>query len=700
MNISKTNQILINRIKKVLIKHIKNPKALKASDLAIAKIQGQNSKLKELYRIIKKVSPELNTLPKLITHDKHTKQVAVIQQKTQSRLDKFNSFKTPEQAQALYQSLRLLPKSATVKNINAEYKKKHIISIYVDKAITRDSLHKLGDKISKNFKAQGIHGSIGIAIKYAETWRGSQFVDFGEKVRLHTNQDSDQNFDEENIEAYEIFYMETSAKVGKSQYNDCFYNCLNQVLGDKLPWQTPESFKKVFHIPRYDKFPLSKISLVEKALKNVAINVSGDYLYNSGVSSLKRINLTVSKEHITLAKEMTPYNKQVSYKERKPIIYDRATFNAYDGNKIYKMPLNDLYDHYDWKTDYIIINYVPVLKINKVQVKQTMEEAYDRFVEEADTLKEITNGKMNLYKTGNDKVTALNLFQSLTKHIEAPLTIGQNEADEIQKASMGAIIFNTKEYVGTYHKYDIKSDYPSIMKSGMLFPCKEGEFQQLSSDDFIQHRMTFFRYGIYRCHIPYNAKYKKLFRFNDNNRYTHIDLTRALKLNMDMYIIEDDQANFLYYSRDKLLTGSEIFGEYIDYCFDLKEKKAPKSKSILNVLWGALSQKKIKKRINDNNDPIVISDTDILHGIKPFNDHKTIFEVSKMTSQYKSGWARIAPFLLAKGRVKISTLIEPYQEICIRCHTDSMNLMEQPPNIVLGDKIGDLVYEGVFNSNN
>ena len=71
-----------------------------------------------------------------------------------------------------------------------------------------------------------------------------------------------------------------------------------------------------------------------------------------------------------------------------------------------------------------------------------------------------------------------------------------------------------------------------------------------------------------------------------------------------------------------------------------------------------------------------------------------------MTSQYKSGWARIAPFLLAKGRSKISSLIEPYQDICIRCHTDSMNLMEQPPNIVLGDKIGDLVYEGVFNSNN
>ena len=209
MNISKTNQILINRIKKNAAQHVKNPKALKTIDLCITKIQGQNSKLKELYKIIKNASPQLNTLPKLITHDKHTKQVAVIQKQSQSRLAQFNSFQTPEQAKAVYESLRLLPKSAKIKNIGAEYNKKHIIATYVDKAITRDNLHKLGDKISKNFKARGIKGSIGIAIKYAEAWRGSQFVNFGDKVRLHTNRDSDQNFDEENIEAYEIYYMES-----------------------------------------------------------------------------------------------------------------------------------------------------------------------------------------------------------------------------------------------------------------------------------------------------------------------------------------------------------------------------------------------------------------------------------------------------------------------------------------------------------
>ena len=48
MTISKTNQVLINKIKKTLAQHVKNPKALLLTELAIAKVQGQHSKLKEL----------------------------------------------------------------------------------------------------------------------------------------------------------------------------------------------------------------------------------------------------------------------------------------------------------------------------------------------------------------------------------------------------------------------------------------------------------------------------------------------------------------------------------------------------------------------------------------------------------------------------------------------------------------------------
>ena len=48
----------------------------------------------------------------MITHDKRTKQIGLIEQKSKPKLAQFNSFQTPQQAQAVYQSLKLLPKNA------------------------------------------------------------------------------------------------------------------------------------------------------------------------------------------------------------------------------------------------------------------------------------------------------------------------------------------------------------------------------------------------------------------------------------------------------------------------------------------------------------------------------------------------------------------------------------------------------------
>jgi len=214
----------------------------------------------------------------------------------------------------------------------------------------------------------------------------------------------------------------------------------------------------------------------------------------------------------------------------------------------------------------------------------------------------------------------LHLFETLTRHIDDPVLPKQAEGDWIHKAFFGAIIFDEKKSCN-YYKYDIKSAYPSIMDSKFCFPVKEGEFKCVSLAEF--NALSFFPYGIYRCKIDYDPTYKKLFRFNDHNHYTHVDLTRAKELNIPMTIIEDGQANFLHYSRDKLLTGSEIFGPYIKFCFDLKQRKAPRAKQILNILWGSLCQKWTKKVISANDDMYDIPETTKLHGIKPYNNDKT-----------------------------------------------------------------------------
>ena len=84
----------------------------------------------------------------------------------------------------------------------------------------------------------------------------------------------------------------------------------------------------------------------------------------------------------------------------------------------------------------------------------------------------------------------------------------------------------------------------------------------------------------------------RMFRFNNKNKYTHIDLCTAVSLGLTIHLIQDGKANFLYYSRDKCLAGSELFSEFVDLLFIIKESGIKRCKFILNILWGALCEKK------------------------------------------------------------------------------------------------------------
>ena len=58
---------------------------------------------------------------------------------------------------------------------------------------------------------------------------------------------------------------------------------------------------------------------------------------------------------------------------------------------------------------------------------------------------------------------------------------------------------NFTEYEGGAYKYDIKSQYPSILKSVFMIPLKAGEFKKFSKDEF--DKLEYFTYGIYRVKI-------------------------------------------------------------------------------------------------------------------------------------------------------------------------------------------------------
>jgi len=84
--------------------------------------------------------------------------------------------------------------------------------------------------------------------------------------------------------------------------------------------------------------------------------------------------------------------------------------------------------------------------------------------------------------------------------------------------------------------------------------------------------------------------------------------------------------------------------------------------------------------------------------LKPsiINDNEIICSYSKFNNLYKYSYARIMPFLISKARKIISKIIQPYEQICIRCHTDGVIFKEEPKGIKYGENLGDLVFEGYF----
>jgi hypothetical protein len=479
-----------------------------------------------------------------------------------------------------------------------------------------------------------------------------------------------------------IIYMleDPTTAGGVSNNNDCLYDCLKHYLNDNLPFKEPVDLKRFLKIGRRDKVDYKMIPLIEAKLKTYVINLSGDYTYISPIKSKKVINLLLEDEHYTVLEEkVAKVNKQlISFKAKKPIIYCSRSFMAYDGVNEFFLTKDQKHEIYNHRTPYILVD--------KTDKKLTFKEEYDLFVHDADLLKNETNGQVNLYKTGNTKTMSLDIFNRYTKYIKNPSKPSHLEADWITQASHGALIFHDK-YQGPVHKYDKKSMYPSIMNSKMLFPVDAGEFH------YITELPEILTYGIYRLTIKRsNTKKDRLFRFNQKNKYSHIDIYHARKLNLDIKLIVDKEANCLLWTRDKLLTGTEIFGQFIDYTFDLKNRlKIDRAKKLINTLWGALCEKKTKNYVCSNDLDIGKNAKPIT--IRPTDDGKTLIEVIKRDNQYVSGFCRIKPFLLGKARSIMSDIMLPFNDLLVRCHTDGF-MSTQELDIKTGDALGDLVYEG------
>jgi hypothetical protein len=307
---------------------------------------------------------------------------------------------------------------------------------------------------------------------------------------------------------------------------------------------------------------------------------------------------------------------------------------------------------------------------------------------EADKLKKLTDGKINLFRTGSVAKTSLQLFYDTCNPPE-PETIEPYEVDILEECR-GALIWGNK-YIGKAYKYDICSEYPSLMASAQhKYPTGKGDLKTFTKQEFDE--LKFYQFGLYHVKV-HNINYK-VFKKNHKNWYTHSDLNFAKnKLNLKIELIEDDEPNALLYDSSKLISGNKLFGPFVDYLFKLK-KDHKECKKYLNALWGALTQTNI---LTVNSDTIYAGKE--IMSITPDENGNLSFDTYIKSKFYENNYARIKPFMMSYGRLKIANIILTNLDSVIRVHTDGIICTKPITNVKLDNNLGDLKYEGSANCN-
>lgn len=270
------------------------------------------------------------------------------------------------------------------------------------------------------------------------------------------------------------------------------------------------------------------------------------------------------------------------------------------------------------KTEYILIKAGD-------KDKRDLKDIYDERILHADELFSRTKGRINLYRTGRDTMTALDSVdyfvqthnleckkgttRSHGKLIPEPDKIQYNEFLWLEDGSFGAmsgvdrsIMKNREEgdncvYRGDGFTYDFCSFYGSVLASvNFNFPIKSPEFIKMTEEEFRDRingtkKNMFLQYGIYHVRISYEstvpnteARTDKDFHLNSLNKYTHTEIMHAHGLNMKIELIQTTKGRqincedgrpvqynaMVYTGAGMFAKGADMFHDHINMWFNLR----------------------------------------------------------------------------------------------------------------------------------
>ena len=326
---------------------------------------------------------------------------------------------------------------------------------------------------------------------------------------------------------------------------------------------------------------------------------------------------------------------------------------------------------------------------------EDMEQDYKKYVEDAREVVKITDGKINPFKTGSYGNTSIALFKSIFGD-EVPDRIEDYEQKFLTSCG-GGIRLATPVEDKVILKYDINSFYPCLMQSKILkIPFEAGTLiSKKEVEEILQGKAT--KFGVYNVKIE--VKDERLFTEMKSNRYSCYEVGWAKQLGLRITVL----GSALVWEREQLRYAKDVFGEYVDYLYQFKQKNKM-FKWYLNTLWGKLCQaNQVQKKVCTMEELEKYQDADKLEVL---DDEKDLYIMhrKKKSFRFKTSFARLKPFILGLGRIKMHTYVKKLgKQNVVFAHTDSIFSLRSMPwgskclrGKIDSHEIGRFKFEGKF----
>ena len=519
-------------------------------------------------------------------------------------------------------------------------------------------------------------------------------------------------------------FKNPSKKGGDSDgyLNDCLWKALRDAFKydmSKFPKEIKSKvgLKEYLGLERNDKISYKLVrDKIVPLLKdnNISLQLYGDYKITTEILDtnidiiLKHGHYSVSIDEnenedklIELRKKLLKDKEMCKYIQRKDQIFtyylDNQNSNdikyfKYNGKKLEEIDRFKLFKK---------MRYHTAIECTKDDYKQKHEE----YIAMVDELLTVTKGKINLYQFRNLRSCSFHFFTELIKDknfiIEDLDPLEQDWLHQYFSVGGGAHIY-CEPYEGYATTLDINSAYASGLNSSMTIPLNRPTFRKVKLTDFkfiVDDRKNTkfynFEYGIYKCKVEFDESKKKVFKFKNNNLYSHYDLNLAQKIGLKIELIDDSEVNSMIYDRTKLIFSNKMFSEYVNYFYDLKCKGIKGAKAFLNVLYGSMCRKNKLRAKSSKKSILNLEANDKVLNIYKLGNNETLVEYMKPDNVFMYPTARISIFLCSKNRTKLQEFVLPIQKNVVKIHTDSITINDKSllNQFIISNRLGDYKIE-------